>query len=685
MIADGPPPAPPPALIVVHPQGEGQADIVVTGRGLDDSARDPTRAVVTIDRTRIDGTAARRLESLLADAAGVQQFRRSDSRSANPTSQGLSLRGIGGNAASRALLVVDGVPQADPFGGWVPFPAYALDRIDRIRVSRGGGDVAAGPGALTGVILIDSRGGDGAPLSGTLAGGSRASIEAGGQATLSRGIGFATLSAAYARGDGFTPIVERQRGPADRAAPYEQLSVAARGVVRIGGATELQVNASGFTDTRERGTAFTSNRNQGADASLRLVGRGTWRWSALAYLQSRDFASSFAGINADRSVATQTLDQVSTPATGLGARVEVAPPVAEGLDLRLGADLRAVSGRTQEVFTYVGGLPTRRREAGGRSRTAGAFADATLATGPLTVNLSARLDRWRIAGGQLTERPIAGGATLTDTRFADRSGTEPTARLGIGWRVAPAVTLRTAAYRAWRLPTLNELYRPFRAGADATAANADLAPERLEGADVGLTVTPMPSLTLSATLFANRLRGAIANVGAGAGPGNFPGVGFVAAGGVYRVRRNLDAITSRGAEVDARWTIGALALRAGWAHADPRVEGSGTTAALDGLRPAQTPRDQWSLGADYAGAGWSIGATLRHVSGQFEDDANVRRLAPATTLDAALRLPVTRALAIEARAENLFDEEVQAAIGATGVIERATPRTLWLGLRFAVD
>ncbi len=95
--------------------------IIVTGRGLADQPGDRALDVVTIDRDRITQNASQRLENVLADVAGLQQFRRSDSRSAHPTSQGITLRGLGGNASSRALLVLDGVPQADPFGGWVVF------------------------------------------------------------------------------------------------------------------------------------------------------------------------------------------------------------------------------------------------------------------------------------------------------------------------------------------------------------------------------------------------------------------------------------------------------------------------------------------------------------------------------------------------------------------------------------
>lgn len=658
-------------------------DIVVTGRGLADAPGDRAFDVVVIDRDRIDANAAARLESVLADAAGLQQFRRADSRSANPTSQGITLRGLGGNASSRALLLLDGVPQADPFGGWVAFPAYATDRLGRVRVTRGGGSGFQGPGALAGTVELDSATPtDLAPFAARAGYGSRSSIDAQGSAALVRPGGFATLSGAYARGDGFIPTVREDRGPADRPAPYEQASGAVRAVLGIGGATELQVNASAFTDRRERGTAFTANRSEGADASIRLVGRGEWGWSALAYLQTRAFASSFASINAARTAATQTLNQYNTPATGLGARIELQPSLGSAVALRLGGDLREVSGRTQELYTFVAAAPTRRRIAGGENLTAGLFADGSVEAGRVTLTLGGRVDWWRIADGSLVERPLTGGTALSDVRYPDRSGTEVTGRGGLAWRPVEGVTLRAAAYRGWRLPTLNELYRPFRVGADATAANPALAPERLNGFEGGVTLTPARAVSVAATWFDNRLTGAIANVTAGQGAGTFPQVGFVAAGGVYRVRRNLDAIRARGIELDASYRPGPLGVSASWAHTVARVKASGIGAALNGLRPAQTPRDQVSATLDWHRGGWAASATLRHTARQFDDDANSRSLAPATTVNAFLALPLTGALSVEARGENIGDERVEAGISGADVVERATPRTLWLGLRY---
>jgi outer membrane receptor protein involved in Fe transport len=663
--------------------GQQTPEIVVTGAGLPARPGDAALASVTIDRERIESNASGRLESVLADAAGLQQFRRSDARSANPTSQGISLRGIGGNASSRALLVLDGVPQADPFGGWVPFPAYATDRLGAVRVTRGGGSGYFGPGALAGTVELESATpGQMTPLAASLAYGSRDSIDAKASATLERGAGFATLSGAFARGDGFIPTVRESRGPVDRRAPHTQASGGARAVVSIAPETELQANLSAFTDRRERGTAFSDNKSDGADASIRVVGRGRWGWSALAYLQTRAFASSFVAINAARSTATQTLDQYNTPATGLGARVEVAPPLGEGLDLRLGADWRDTSGHTEELFTFVNAAPTRIRKAGGESRTVGVFADGSAEMGPLTLTLGGRIDWWRIADGSLIERTIGTGALLTDSVFPNRSGTEATGRAGVGWKAANWVTLRGAAYRGWRLPTLNELYRPFRVGADATAANAALAPERLTGVDGGVTLTPAAGVSLGATIFWNRLENAIANVTAGQGPGIFPGVGFVAAGGVYRVRQSLDAIRATGVELDALWTSEPFSARASWSHVSSRVEASGTAAPLDGLRPAQTPRDQVSGTLAWRHGDYALSATLRHTSRQFDDDQNTRVLKAATTLDAYAAAPLTRGLSVELRGENLFDERVEAGISGANIVERATPRTLWIGLRY---
>ena len=244
-----------------------------------------------------------------------------------------------------------------------------------------------------------------------------------------------------------------------------------------------------------------------------------------------------------------------------------------------------------------------------------------------------------------------------------------------------ALRLRGAAYLGWRMPTLNELYRPFRLGPDATAANADLEPERLKGAEVGVEWRPAGPIRFALTFFDNRLEQAIANVTLGKGPGQFPGVGFVV--GQFRQRQNIKAVVSRGVELDAEVSLGSWRLAAGYSYANAHVDADGVARALDDRVPAQTPRHSAAASVSRTSPqGAAATIALRYVGSQFEDDLNEDRLPDALTLAASVAWPLTRRLKIEARGENITNERVVAGISGAGIIERATPRTMWIGLHW---
>ena len=651
--------------------------IVITARALPDPAAERAHGVERLGRGRLANAPTGQLDQILKEAAGLQLFRRSDARSAQPTSQGVTLRALGGNASSRALLILDGVPQADPFGGWVNWPAYDPASLAEVRIVRGGGSIAAGPGAVAG--LIDMTSGYDAGLAARLYAGNRESIEARASGGASIGGGRIGLSVRGERGDGFVPITRETRGPVDRAAPYKAASGRALWVGAVGETTEVQLSGSAFTDRRDRGVDFTDNRTDGGDASLRLVGRGDLGWSALVYGQWRGFSSSFASVGAGRATVSRASLQDEVPSSAYGGAVQIRPRMG-GVELRLGADARLSDGETRELFTYVAGEPTRRRVAGGTTATAGAFAEASRTIGRITLSGGARLDRWRVADGVLREWTIATSAPLRDERYRPRGGWLPTARGGIVAELSDGLSLRGAGYLGWRMPTLNELFRPFRAGPDATAANAALEPERLRGVEAGVDYR-RGGFAGSLTAFANRLADPIANVTLGQGPGTFPAVGFVGAGGEFRQRQNLDSIAVRGVEANGELRRGPWVLRGSASLADAEVRATGVPAGLNGLRPAQTPRFAASAGLGWEDRGRTVSVSLRHVGNQYEDDLNQRRLGSATTLDAFAAWPVSRRIDFVFRGENLTDETVIAGLAGDGSVERATPRTLWLGLR----
>lgn len=660
------------------PPQRPQSAIVVTGKALPQPKSERVYDVETISAQQIERSPSHELDQLLKSIPGLELYRRSDARSGHPTSQGLTLRALGGNASSRALLVLDGVPQSDPFGGWVNWPAYDPQDLAEIRVVRGGGSVANGPGALAGTIEMTSRSDTG--LSGEIDGGSRDSVEARTRLGVEAAGGVLSISGREERSDGFIPITASTRGPADEAAPYSEWSSRARWVAPVGASTEVQASVDGFHDWRTRGTAFSANRTNGADASLRLVGRGPWQWTVLGYWQWRNLMSSFASVNSGRTEANRVSLQYSVPSHGLGGSLEVRPPMPDGVELRIGADMRRTSGESREYYSYVAGDPTRQRAAGGDSWTAGAYAEATGDLGWATLTGGARIDHWSIENGHLFEQTIATGSVLTNDHDPSRSGWLPTARGGVEAPLGGGFALRSAAYLGWRMPTLNELFRPFRAGSDATAANPNLDPERLAGAEAGLDYARGP-FTAKLTGFVNRLKDAIANVTLGEGPGIFPGVGFVGAGGTYYERENVDAVAVRGVEASVDWRDGPWSISGGASFTHARMKGSGSAAFLNGLRPAQTPKFAGTLQAGWEEDGKGAQLLLRRIGAQFDDDLNMDVLQGATTLDAYAEWPLGRRFQLVVRGENLTNALVMAGINGDGSIERATPRTLWIGVR----
>jgi outer membrane receptor protein involved in Fe transport len=284
----------------------------------------------------------------------------------------------------------------------------------------------------------------------------------------------------------------------------------------------------------------------------------------------------------------------------------------------------------------------------------------------------ARIDRWWIENGFLHQHTLLGAVLPGSTEYSDRSGWRPTARAGLAFRPTGALTFRGAGYLGWRLPTLNELYRPFRVGTDTTNANPLLAPERLKGVDAGIDYHLLSIVRLGATIFYNRLDDAIANV-----------TTSVSSAGTIRKRQNLDAIRSQGFELQAGVDLAPWSFSAAYSYVDARVRASGLAAALDGLRPAQTPHHNASATLAWARPeGPSLSGTVRYIGRQYEDDQNSRTLKDALTFDAAATIPLARGFALDLRAENLANARVEATNSGGGLIERGTPRTLWIGVRY---
>lgn len=634
--------------------------IVVTGEGLPLPPGTPAYGSVTIDRDRLASGASGRIESILTDVAGFQQFRRSDSRSANPSAQGATLRALGGNASSRTLVLLDGVPMADPFFGYIPFSALVPDRLSAARVTRGGGVGAFGAGAVAGTIELASATRDQLPpFAASALYGSHDATELTASLSPDVGSGYVSLSGRWDRGDGFQTTPRAQRVAATVPAAYEGWSANLRAVAPISATSEIQFRGTLFRDDRTLRFRGADSMSEGQDASVRVISRGRWQFDALAYLQARNFSN----IVISAGTLRKSLDQRNTPSTGIGGKIEVRPPLGRNHVLRIGADTRFATGDMFEDAYSAAGAVTARRHAGGEQQTSGLFVEDDWTIGSLVLTGGVRADRWTIRNGFFR----ASGVGATDSRFPDRSGWEFSGRGGALVRLNDELALRAAGYTGFRLPTLNELYRPFVVFPVTTQANPDLKPEKLKGVEAGFDLAPLSGITLSVTAFYNRLDDAIANVTPDPANRNL------------RRRQNVDRITAKGIELTASGRLADFLLSASYAYSDSQVRGAGL---LNGKRPAQSPRHAASATLAWQPAqGPMLSTTLRYVGKQYEDDLQTDVLRHALTLDAFARLPVGHGVALLARGENLFDEDVVTR-NAGGSIDLGSPRTLWIGISF---
>ncbi|GAK32672.1 vitamin B12 transporter BtuB [alpha proteobacterium Q-1] len=672
-------------------KNEDIKEIAVTTTRLEEPSARTAWSVTRLEYSDLRNAPATTFDRILTDVPGVTLFRRASSLAAHPTTQGVTLRGIGPNGAGRALVTLDGVPLNDPFGGWVTWSAIDPARIGAVEIQRGGGAGAMGNQALTGHIQLESRMPEDFDLWGEARGGNFGTVDV--SAGLGDRIGATafSLSGRYFNSDGFNLRPEDQRGPVDVPAALETGSIDARGEWQIADSTTLRGRVGWFREEGVNGLALSTNKTDALDLSLGLVidgGRLGPSLEIIGWYHDRDFANSFAAVfDEARTVERQVLDQFDVPAEGMGGNAILRLPIAEDGVLEFGTDLRRLEGATNELFRNLGDGFTRLRQAGGDQWLIGGWVEyAGSLTERLEISSGVRLDYWKTFDGFLQESDRADGTILRDDAITDRSDTLVNGRLALAYRLHEKLRLRLSGYTGFRLPTINEFFRPFRVGNDITEANPNLTAERLYGTELGLELSVADGVVVSATYFRNWLKNGVGNITLAEGPGVFPPAGFVPAGGSLRQRQNIERIIADGIELEARAALpGDLALVARYLFTDARITQSDDFPALVGNRLAQSAKHSAALDLRWEPSlPWRLSLSARTEGDRFEDDLGSRTLSGFFTLDAAVFYEITETTELFVSAENVFDKAIASQIDGDGLLTRARPRLVSGGVRIGL-
>ncbi len=634
---------------------------------------DAPASVSVLDSNDISNAAAQTLDDLLRQIPGFSIFRRSSSVVANPTTQGVSLRGAGASGASRTLVLTDGVPLNDAFGGWVYWDRVARASIDRIELVRGGSSDLYGSDALSGVINLLTRPPSRAVIDAEVGYGTRDT----GDVTFFAGERWKGLGVAVSGDalwtDGYFIIAPELRGAADEEAASKHRLITLRlDYTWPGRNIENTIFARGSLFDEDRRNGSKLQRNDTATESAVVGGRARTsdgsNWNMAVFANQQRFHQSFTAVAAERDSETLTRLQF-VPSRDAGLSFNWSRSVFEKHLLVAGVDVRGVRGTSDEIV-YVAGRPTTLVSAGGRQRRMGFFAQDLFNISPRwQLSLSARYDNWRDSSAASVEKSLATGAVRPQF-FEPRSREAFNPRLTVTFRPKEQLAFRAAAYRAFRAPTLNELYRSFRVGDTLTLANPRLNAERLTGGEMGAdwnlgghararltgywteTVNPITNFTLSVT----------------------PAL-------ITRERRNLGRTRSRGIEAESEFLIANYwGITAGYLFADATVRRAPQDPRLEGLWVPQVPRHQFTLQTAYSHPKHVTAAIQFRASGkQFDDDQNRLPLGSLAIIDVMVARPLNRYLEAFVAVQNLLDESY--AVGRTPIETLGMPRMVRGGVR----
>lgn len=608
------------------------------------------------------------IDQLLLTDPSFSLYRAQDATFANPTAAGVSLRRTGATATSRTLILRDGIPQNDPFGGWISWARYSPSLLDSVRILPAAQATAWGNQSAAGVIHLRSRQPDDSlhVMQGTY--GSRGTYGFSSSNDFVSEDGSAALQASvFALGtDGHHPLDASQRGVIDRPLSLEATGADLRSVWKPSGNFTLDSSISFFEEERGNGTVLNRNATEALDLSL----RATWELAtmtnqATVYFQRRDFEAAFSSAADERNIEAIALDQFDVPATGVGGSYSSRLSLSDERNLTLGMDARHLDGETNERVAFDGRI----RTAGGEQTFLGLFTQLeTPLPHELKLSASARIDYYRNSSGSLRE-VRTDGTLRTSEDYPARDSWEPSFGLTLSRQVSDTLHFSAAVSTAFRAPTLNELYRPFRVRDDQTNANPALDPERFYSGELTAILTPTESLEWRNTLFAHLINDAIANVPLGAN---------------LAQRQNVEEARVWGIESRLNYQpCEEISATLAYQFTETEFSESRTQPLLENAPFPLSPQHRLTAAISLqATSRLTLEASTAFSSASYDDALATRRLESYWTSGISAGYEVSENLTLIGRIDNLFDVRIPTALDSSFLSSYGAPRTALLTARY---
>jgi outer membrane receptor protein involved in Fe transport len=626
-----------------------------------------------LNQQALQTTASVTLDGQMRELPGVELFRRSSSLVANPSSQGVSLRGLGSTSASRTLVTADDVPLNDPFGGWIHWEEQPELAVHSVELVRGGASDLYGSSAIGGVINVGllRPTSDFAEIRSSY--GGLGTFDESALVQAKRGDWGLLATGGTLGTDGYIQEAPWQRGPVDIASNvHSQNGMAV--IEHDRGPLRLFLRGSGFNEARGNGTPYQTNGTR----LWRYATGGDWQGPHSGTLVTRLYGSAEHYRQTFSSISNlpifgdpdctyrcgETPSKFSlTPDNELGATAHWSQPLGAGLLLLGGADVHDVRVWDREqAFGKSAGVTNLHDH----QRDSAAYGEAMWVHGGWTLTASGRIDWFQNYDGQSLTLSSSGWApSATQPAQWDQRVFDP--RMGLSRKLGQHWALNATGFRAFRAPTPNELYRSTQVGNQLTVPSSNLLSERATGWETGVA-SQWKWGTVRTSYFLTQVNRPITAVTIN--PDSSP---------ILLKRENLGQIESRGVAIDyelapARW----LAFDGGYQFARATVTNAGPTSYLGNWIP-EVARNMATANLRAYRPAWGTLSLQSRLSGrQYDDAANQYLLHGYFRLDAYASHDFGKRLQLFAAGENLFDRDIEVAKTPTTTL--AMPRVARAGV-----
>lgn len=662
-------------------------EVIVKTSRAELSVLDMATNVSILDQQDIQQSAAQSVDEVLRQVPGFSLLRSADSIAASPTTGTVSLRGLGGSAASRTLILLDGVPIHNPYSSEVYWARIPKHQIERIEVVRGGGANAWGNLSMGGVIniLTEQPRDDSLNFTGSAGYPQTVDLNLSGSKIIEKW----SLSggASYYDTDGYENIPDHQQGPVDGEVKKEFAIVSGKVAYQFSENASAYVNGSWFEEERTGGSPMDVN-----DADIWSLGTGLnletgdgSQWAFSLFYDDNNLTDTSVSINDARDAERIRAIRMQ-PTSALGTSVVWSRQVTTSHALTAGVDYRWTEMTINEYGRYLADIPRQLSVIVGDQDMGGIFVqdvweinDRWQAIG------SVRYDYVTNNGTRVITDLTNGMIDLTET-YDEHSENIVNPSLGIRYRANDWVSLRAAVYKGFRAATMRELYRTASTrGGVILVNNPELEPERLLGIEAGADFILDNNVTLRVTIFQNTVEDLIQNITRGVA-GNIPEsiapCGLIDAGDTCRELANVGEMEATGVELEAeynpseRWRFFLSYL-----YNDTEVTKAPDNPQIVGKQIRQAARNSFTAKIQNSNRWFNTTLQGRYVGDRYEDDLNTLPVDEFFLLDATFSRDISDSIEVFMSVGNVFDKEYEIRVDHDGFVEIGRPRFVSLGVR----